>query len=98
MVYAPIKQQLIRACVAIASLSFIIGFRAMPVLAVCPLALLAPLVISQLTPFWTAMAIMINMSLKDAGVLPPLWYIPFQATLLLLGGYFERVILSDYGL
>ncbi len=95
--HVPNAKQLVRACVVVASLSFLVGIKDLPTLVVCPLSLLVPMLVQDLTPFWTAIALMVNLSLKHAGSVPSLWYCCAQTTLILGGGSYEKMILSDYG-
>jgi len=93
-------RQLMRAMLVVAGLAFIFGIKDAQSLALCPLMVLAVLLTPEMTPFLTALALVCNMAVRVQTETPltQWWYLVSQVTLILLGGAYERLVLSDYGL
>ena len=66
------------------------------VMAACPLLTMMYLCTTDLVPFSTAIALIVNLAIKQelSSCLP--WYPLHQLALICLGGAYERIILSDY--
>ena len=61
---APSGKQMLRACLVVISLAFYIGIKDVPTLAMCPMLSLVFFCSADLTPFSTAIALMINLTVK----------------------------------
>ena len=90
----PTNKLLVRTFFSVACLAFCIGFKNDPSLAVSP-AILMTLIAPELTPFFTATALLFTLSATHS--LYTVWYLFMQLSLILLGGALERLILSTYG-
>ena len=65
-------------------------------MAACPLLAMMYLCTPDLTPFSTAIALIVNLAIKQELESWSPWYPVNQLALICLGGAYERIILSDY--
>lgn len=91
--------QLVRAVLLIASLTYLFGFKDYPKLAISPLLSFAILLSPEMTPFISAIALMVNLSIRHQTATPltQWWYLALQTIIVTCGGTYERIVLSDYG-
>ena len=94
-------QQLLRAAVCVATLSYVLIAAAAPQspLSMQPLIGLSAVLLTDLTPFVTAILLMLNVGTRlhaDYGNVM-VWYYVMQVLTVAIGGAYEVLILSDYG-
>ena len=88
---------MLRAFLVVSSLAYYIGIKDLSTLALYPMLPLVFFCSSDLTPFVTAITLMINLTLKQETGGFSIQYLITQSVIIALGGTYEMVVLSDYG-